>query len=346
MEVHSSKVRVGIVGLGGHGGNIQLSAQKSDRVEVVAVCDPNEEELAASIERFGCDGYREYSEMLDKSDFDAVVLVTPNHLHKDQTLAAFERGLDVMVEKPIANTVQDGLAMIEAAESHDRLLYVGHNMRFSLAYDAMKGYIDAGKLGKVITAEIHFSADNTRWLPEDSWRLDPSLCPMMPVMQLGVHGIDVMQSFLGPIVSVSAFKDAFTTRPGVTDSVTAAVKYAAGALGTLVSNYCTQVAFDFRISGTEATVFSTPHRGWYRKATETDSHCEGPKERFDYLEQHALSFERQMNAFAAFVLDGVRSGATPADALRAVAVVEALSESAETGQTVEVRQVTETGAIT
>jgi 1,5-anhydro-D-fructose reductase (1,5-anhydro-D-mannitol-forming) len=284
--------------------------------------------------------------MLAKAELDAVVLVTPNHLHREQTLAAFERGLHVMVEKPIANTVEDGLAMIEAADSHDQLLYVAHNMRFSLVYDAMKRYIESGKLGKIITAEIHFSADNTRWLPKESWRLDPALCPMMPVMQLGVHGIDVVQSFLGPIVTVSAFKDNFTTSPGVTDSVAAAVRYANGSMGTVVSNYCTEVAFLFRISGTEGTVFSTPHRGWYRKATDTDSHCEGPKEEFDYLEQHALSFERQMNAFAALVLDGTRTGATPADALRAVAVVEALSKSADLGRAVDVQQVSELGVLT
>ncbi|MFV1980143.1 MAG: Gfo/Idh/MocA family protein [Rhodothermia bacterium] len=347
MEAKNNSLRIGIVGLGGHGGSIQNSAQLSNRIEVVAVCDPNREVLDESVERFECDGYEDYNDMLARGGMGAVVLVTPNHLHRRQVEAAFDAGIQVMVEKPIANTVEDGVAMMEAARAHDRLLYVGHNMRFTRAFDQVKSYVDGGQLGKIITAEIHFSADNTRWMSKDAWRLQPELCPMMPVMQLGIHGIDVVQSFLGPIVSVSAYSDAFTTVPGVTDSVTAAVRFASGSMGTLVSNYCTQVAFDFRISGTEATVVSTPHKVWFRKAADTNSQCEGPKEEFDFLKFHAESFKRQMDAFAGMVLDGApaeaSNAATVADALRALAVVEALEESATLGRSVDVQQVSDSG---
>jgi predicted dehydrogenase len=312
---------------------------------VVAVCDPNPTVLEESVERFRCEGFEDYEEMIGKADLQAVVLVTPNHLHRSQVEQALDCGLHVMVEKPIANTVEDGLAMVAAARASDRILYVGHNMRFSRAYGAMKQIVESGRLGKIITAEIHFSADNTRWLPKESWRLRPELCPMMPVMQLGVHGIDVVQSFLGPIESVAAYADAVTTQPGVIDSLSAGVRFANGAMGTIVSNYCTQVAFDFRLSGTEGTVFSTPHRGWFRKAVDTDSHCEGPKERFDFLEYHAESFERQMDAFAGMVQDGTTAGASVADAIRAVAVVEALENSAASGQRVHVQQVNDSGAL-
>jgi len=349
MEANDKTLRIGIAGLGGHGGSIQKSAQSCERVEVVAVCDPNREVLAESIDRFGCDGYDDYDQMLRGAEMDAVVLVTPNHLHRRQVEAAFDSGLMVMVEKPIANTVEDGVAMIESARAHDRLLYVGHNMRFTNAYDQIRSYVDGGQLGKIITAEIHFSADNTRWLPKDAWRLQPELCPMMPVMQLGIHGIDVVQSFLGPIVSVSAYSGAFTTPAGVTDSVTAALRFASGSMGTLVSNYCTQVAFDYRISGTEGTVVSTPHRVWFRKAVDTNSQCEGPKEEFDFLKLHAESFKRQMEAFAGMALDGTPAeasgAATVADALRAIAVVEALQKSVGSGRSVEVKQISDSGSL-
>jgi predicted dehydrogenase len=345
MEANKRKLKVGIVGLGGHGGNIQLSAQNSPAIEVVAVCDPNREVLDESVLRFGCDGYEDYGQLLARGGMDAVVLVTPNHLHRGQVEAAFESGLHVMVEKPIANTVEDGVAMVEAAARSDRTLYVGHNMRFSYVYDQLKAYVDGGQLGQIVTAEIHFSAANTRWMSKDAWRLKPSLCPMMPVMQLAIHGIDVVQSFLGPIVSVSAFSDSFTTPPGVTDSVTAAVRFSSGTMGTIVSNYCTQVAFDYRLAGTEGTVFSTAHRGWFRKTVDTDSHCEGPKEKFDFLAKHAASFLRQMDAFAAMVLDGTPAGASFADALRALAVVEALEESAQLGKSVQVQQISDSGSL-
>ena len=199
MEL-TEKLRVGIVGLGGHGGNIQRATALAERLDVVAVCDPNQEQLDASTERFGCPGFASYDEMLDSTlDMDAVVLVTPNFVHRDQVEKAIAAGLHIMVEKPVANTVADGDAMIRAASDAGLVLYVAHNMRFSRVYDTVREFVESGRLGKIVTAEIHFSADNTRWLPKDAWRLDPDLCPMMPVMQLGVHGIDVVQSLIGRI---------------------------------------------------------------------------------------------------------------------------------------------------
>jgi predicted dehydrogenase len=83
----------------------------------VAVYDPKEEETSLSAERFGCEVARSYDDLIERDDVEAVVLVTPNHLHLEQTLEALDRGLHVFVEKPIANTVADGLRMVEAAET-------------------------------------------------------------------------------------------------------------------------------------------------------------------------------------------------------------------------------------
>ena len=167
----------------------------------------------------------------------------------------------------------------------------------------------------------------------------------MPVMQLGVHGIDIIQSMLGRIVSVSAYADSFTTDPSVTDSLVAAVRFESGPMGTIVSNYCTQVAFDFRISGTEGSVFATPHRGWFRRAADTDSQCEGPVDAFDFLEHHTESFPLQMDAFARLISDGEPAGASTGDALSAVAVVEALEQSVASSASVTVQQVNDDGVI-
>ena len=84
MEAREKTLKVGIVGLGGHGGNIQLSAEWSQRVDVVAVCDPNRQVLDESIARFDCDGFEDYGDLLKRGGMDAVVLVTPNHLHRIQ----------------------------------------------------------------------------------------------------------------------------------------------------------------------------------------------------------------------------------------------------------------------
>jgi len=333
--------KIAIVGLGGHGGSIQRSAEACDAIEVAIVCDTNREEVEKSVRRFNCAGVTDYAEVLRFDGLDAVVLVTPNHLHLEQTLAAFDRGLNVFVEKPIANNVDDGVAMLQAARDAGLKFVVGHNMRYSRAYWRMRELVSEGKLGDIISTEIHFSADNTRWMPKSAWRLRPDLCPLLPVMQLGIHGIDLVQSLIGPIDEVTAMAGSYTTEPGVIDGLVAAVRFANGRLGTIVSNYCTQVAFDFRLSGTEGTIFSTPHRGWFRKSTDTTSQCEGPKERFDFRAYDGESYLLQMEAFAEVLAGSRFSGASAEDAISALAVVEALHQSVEAGRPVRVAPVRE-----
>ncbi len=150
-----------------------------------------------------------------------------------------------------------------------------------------------------------------------------------------------MQSLLGPIKEVSAMGGSYTTEPGVIDGLVAAMRFANGRLGTIVSNYCTQVDFSFRLSGTEATISSTPHRGWYRKNVDVNSQGEGPREEFDFRDSDGESYLLQMEAFADVLAGKEFTGATVGDAISALAVVEALHESVKTGGPVRVAAIGE-----
>src|SRR5690606_22005509 len=97
----STSVRVGLVGLGGHGRTIQAAAEAAPGLTVAAVFDPDEGEAALAAERFGCAAAPSYEGLIARGDLDAVALVTPNAAHRPQAEAAFRAGLDVFVEKPI-----------------------------------------------------------------------------------------------------------------------------------------------------------------------------------------------------------------------------------------------------
>jgi predicted dehydrogenase len=257
-----------------------------------------------------------------------VVLVTPNDLHRSQSEAALAGGLDVFVEKPIANTSADGLAMIQAAERADRLLMVGHNMRYARSTQKARERLSDGSLGQIVSVEIHFSADNTGRMSADAWRLRPDRCPLLPAMQLGIHGVDLVHYLLGPITTVHALTRSMTTQPGVIDSVAAVFELEGGATGTLVTNYCTQALFEYRITGTEGTLRCTPHSFWFRSAEATDPRGEGSAESFDYSEHDRESYRLQMEAFGRAVRSRQRPDIDGWDGLRALAVVEALQDSA------------------
>lgn len=324
-------VRLGLVGVGGHGRAMQDAIEETDVVDLRAVYDVDEAVMEEAVAQFGCDAAPSYEALVARDDLEAVVLATPNALHRPQAEAAFEAGLHVLVEKPIANTVADGHAMIETAEAADCLLMVGHDMRRSRAPRKTRRLLEEGRLGEVVSMEIHFSMDTVRRLSPDSWRLQPDQCPLLPIMQLGIHGIDLVQYFFRPISEVFAFTRSITTPPDVVDSVAANFRTRDHIQGTLISNYCSQPTFEYRITGTEATLRSNAHKLWFRRGEDTDVHGGGPAEMEDFSAYSHESYTRQMEAFGR----AVRQGADPETdgwvGLQALAVVEALQHSVDTG---------------
>ena len=305
-------------------------------MQVVAVCDPVASARRAAAERFGCDEAASFEALLTRDDLDAVALVTPNHLHRSQAEAAFAAGLDVFVEKPLANTVADGRAMIATAQAAGRILMVGHNMRFGRATRRAQRAIAEGRLGEIVSFDMHFSADNTRHLAPDAWRLHPARCPLLPVMQLGIHAIDLIHFLIGDVEDVYAVARSVTTQPGVVDSVGATLRLASGPVGTLVSNYCTPAFFQYRIAGTEGWIRCTPHQYWLQTASDADGEGEGPVETQDF---RAFGLERSvlmLDSFAASVRQRTPPEIDGRTGLQALAVVEALQRSVANGQSEKV----------
>jgi predicted dehydrogenase len=339
-DSQKSLIKTAIVGLDGHGVTITNAAVNTGRYDIRAVFDVNEKLMSEKAVELGCDTASSYEALMARDDLEAVVLVTPNTLHRWQTELAIDRGLDIFIEKPIANTVRDGAAMIEAAARAGRKLIVGHNMRFSRTTPVVRRLIESGELGEVVTVEIHYSADNTQRMSHDAWRFNPDECPLLPVMQLGIHGIDVIQHVVAPLDEVFAYSNSVTVRPEVVDSLVAAVTFENGARGTIVSNYCTQVAFQYLIAGTKGSVFFTPHRLWFRHAVDTNSQGEGPfAEEHNFLDRPQENYTLQMDAVADGLQTGRFAGASAEEALRALAVVEALQMSAERRKPIRIEEI-------
>src|SRR5437899_1802494 len=112
-------VRIGVIG-GGKFGEVHLRTFRQMRwdgvVEQVALCRQNAEALERQAAEYQVKGYTDYREMLERERLDAVTVVTPDHLHREMALAALERGLHVLVEKPLDTTVEGCQEIIDAAK--------------------------------------------------------------------------------------------------------------------------------------------------------------------------------------------------------------------------------------
>ena len=138
-----SKIRMGIIGVGGRGINsfgAGLVKRHSDNVELVALADPNAERAAAGLRALDltADIHESAEDLLARKDIDAVVITSPDYLHGEQCVMAFEHGKHVLVDKPLAITGAECLRVIEASRRADKLLYMGFNLRHDPVLLALK----------------------------------------------------------------------------------------------------------------------------------------------------------------------------------------------------------------
>ena len=320
-QVSQTPVRVALVGLGGHGVTIQDACYNASNIIVGTVYDPDDEVAIQAAQRFNCPIAPSYEALIRDEAIEAVILTTPNYLHRTQVEAAFEVGMNVFVEKPMANTVSDGLIMVEQAEAKGLVLMVGHNMRYSKAARKAKQWIKAGRLGKIVSTEIHFSSDSGLRLNEDAWRNRPDLCPLLPVMQLAVHAFDLIHYLVGRIEEVVTHTRSFASKPGVVDNAVAIYRLEDGTLGTMVSNYCTPVLFEYRIAGTEGIMRCTFDSFSF---TSRDGRI---IEEDDFNATAFDSYTRQMEAFGEAVAKHTVPETDGWVGLQALAVVDAMQQA-------------------
>lgn len=151
----SNRLRVGLIGCGGMGKGDLSTFLLNPEVDCPVVCDPDDNQTAGAAtlvaEKRGArpEAVRDFRRVLDRKDLDAVIVATPDHWHALPTVMACQAGKDVYVEKPLALTIAEGRAMIEAARRHQRVCQMGAQRLSSPTYREATDFVRSGKLGKV-----------------------------------------------------------------------------------------------------------------------------------------------------------------------------------------------------
>jgi predicted dehydrogenase len=170
----------------------------------------------------------------------AVVVASPNVLHAAQAVAALDEGRHVLVEKPLAITAEDALAVEQAALRGGLTCGVAMNLRFLGALEAFKALLAAGRLGTPRLAEAVFGYDLRRWRPDSDYRESYSARSELGggIVLDAVHELDYLLWLLGPIASVAAETDRVSTLEiDVEDVALALLRFRSGAVGTVSLNF-------------------------------------------------------------------------------------------------------------
>lgn len=178
-------LNVAVIGCGAMGKSHVRVYSEIGSVNLVAVSDSNKEVADAIAKKYHIHGYSDYNEMLDKEKIDLVSVVVPTSLHKRIALDCIAKGMNLLIEKPIASTCAEGLEIIKAAKKKGVLLTVGHIERFNPAIIELKRRIENGELGKI------YKVDANRVGPFPHRVSDVGV-----VIDLAVHDVDIMRFIL------------------------------------------------------------------------------------------------------------------------------------------------------
>ena len=350
------KLRLGVIGIGGMGTGHLNHHVKNPRVELVALCDINVERAENAIEKFGLvntKAYKDYKEMIDTEELDAVDIVTPNYLHSIIACYAFEKGLHVFSEKPDAVSVEEALKMKEASEKAGKTLMVMRNNRYYTNSVYLKKAIENGECGDIYCGRCGWI--RRRGIPgKGGWFTTKAQSGGGPLIDLGVHMIDLAMWLMGnpKPVSVSgctfnkfanneAQADSEHSKFGdsnaegtfdVEDLAMGFIRFENGACLQIEFSWASNIEKEMRfveLRGSKAGVKWSDDGSAYiygeegGKLTNVARTC-------DMGNGHAEALKH----FARIVLDGDKPDFVPQQGINMIGILEAMYKSAETGKEV------------
>ncbi len=210
-----------------------LGTGQIKNAHLVAVCDIVEEKARSFGEKYNVPYYTDMDEMMQKEDIDVVSVLTESGNHARHTINLSKYGKHIIVEKPMALTLDDADAMIEACDRNNCKLFVVKQNRFNLPVQKLKEAIDKGRFGKLVMGTIR-----VRWMRDQnyynlaSWRGTWALDGGVLANQAS-HHVDLLQWMMGPVVSVFAKGITALVDIEAEDTATAVVTFKNGALGII-----------------------------------------------------------------------------------------------------------------
>jgi predicted dehydrogenase len=321
------RIRVALIGCGGNMRGAHVPRLQEDgAVDLVAVADTAEEQARLLMEKWGTEVgfYSDYRKMIRSETLDAVVVSSPHSTHYAQVRYALERGLHVLVEKPLTIGSARARALVELAKKNKRLLVVSYQRNFYPPHVYARELVKTGVLGK-LTGVICYVTQN--WGGVGGWRMVPELSGGGMFMDTGSHLVSSVLWITGlQPVEVSAFMDNRGTAVDI-DAVISA-RFRGGALGSMnfigsASRHDERLA----IHGTKGTLVFHLHQWQVREVLLNGEPLELPKRVVE---------DSPDAAFLRWIRNGAKGYEQAEFAVQVAKFTEAAYRSVERGKPVKV----------
>ncbi|MBI2842316.1 MAG: Gfo/Idh/MocA family oxidoreductase [Armatimonadetes bacterium] len=340
MDVQNNEIRIGIVGLGMIG-SAHLSALCESRIcKVVAGADVDPTRRQNAVSEFALPRcVEDYRELLDSPEIDLIIVGTPHQTHCAVAVDSLEAGKHVIVDKPLAGSVDDTRAMLDAAERSGMRLFVAHNHRFMPSNQLVRSFIRSGAIGDAFLGMSCFIGDEyERMSDPNSWKgsLD---CGGGVLLDNGVHMIDILRSFFGDVSWVNAVGYQAVVKLPAKGEDTGMIQlgFDSGPVVSLVSTFVARYngfPSDYVGAGIRHDFYGdrgSLHVSSKQPITLCDNTGQHIHEHGDAGCNTILTEDEH---FIECILDGLDPIVTAVDGFEAIRVVEAAYESMKTGRRV------------
>jgi len=345
----STPVKVGIVGLGRWAKVLTRAAKQSDKIQIVAGYSRSQEKRDAFASEMGVPSVPDMQTMLSNPEIKGVVLTVPNEQHLPMAELVAKAGKHVYTEKPISQTLEDGLKIEALQKQHKITVTVGHSARLMAGIRIIKEKIEAGELGRVAFIEANFSNERALELTPQTWRWYKDRAPGGPLSQLAIHQFDVLHLLGGEPQEVSSMASKLSpVGAEVDDQSMSLVRFKDGKIGYVGSCWTSPGIFAVRVFGAKGLMhyeidfgtWDTPHLLHKNSVLYIQRGKDGWGKREDIKLPESDMFRAELEAFAGSCVSGKENELTAHNGNVAVAMTNAALKSIDRkGQCVTIEEV-------
>ena len=271
--------------------------------------------------------YSSVDDLLSDTELDAIYVSTPVNLHCEQVIAAAERGLHILCDKPMALNPEECEQMIAACEENNVHLQVCFLFRFHSCFQQIKAWVEENRLGQIVHGRMPFLKKYL--LDDDEWRAIPEQGGGGSMMDLGPHSVDMLRYLMGEVTEVTAFcgSPIYNYKVEETGGILMRFENGAQAFTDLSFSvaYCDIV---LELYGTEGTVTVLNDDGW-------KIHANFGEEKQIIASEFEDLYQLQFEHFAGCVTTGTAPLASGNDGLKANMIIEAAYRSSNSGQAIK-----------
>jgi 1,5-anhydro-D-fructose reductase (1,5-anhydro-D-mannitol-forming) len=324
---------------------------RAEDTRLVAVCSREQEHADVFAAKHGVQvAYTSLETLLTDARVEVVYIASPNFLHAPYTLMAAQAGKHVIVEKPMAVSVQEAVTMVQTCQAQGVKLGVGFHLRHHPGHQEARRLIQEGALGTLTLVQATWGAGMRgseaitperliamRSGPRSSWWGTPDeLGRAFAMMAQGVHCVDLLHFLLGQhVVEVAALTDGQTPEQPLERLATMCLRFSGGTIGTV------SCGFKMPDAKNDATLYGSHGRIvlanslWITLQGSLEVVSETVQTTRTYEQDTLALYTRQIEAFNRAIQQHEEPTASGLDGLRAVQVTEAMIESAARGRTVK-----------